>query len=516
MNLSPKTKYIHMYINDEEVICSNQITVVEELTNVNTMVLENCYPLSWETEKDYTQFYNPKDYSLFKMTYDYTDYDLTTENDEILVTEADENINVGDCEVIAFTGVVKRSQPISLNPTHPHFATLQVLDFKTFLSEGDLFNFVFETNTIKNFINTIIGEYSGYNFSVGNISLSDINMTIGNYNCDQKTLFDVLQYISQITNSIWKVRCISDTNYVIDFYDLDSLPNGLDLVYDTDFCDTNSIIDISYSFNTSNYRNKQVITASSVLAKTINTEEIITNSSNEEYTLANNVGYIISAYLDGDTSLVTATTQDKENGYTADLYYTVGSNIITLNEDVLPTQTLTIQYYPQIEGRTSAFNTTEIERISNQLNNTGTISRYEQRQDATSVEELSLIGQAYLQFKGKPDITLQVKTINKDLWQVATTVYFDNNSVEGIEDLADTYVVTKKTMQIIQNNADSTNQIIYTYELKNNYNFENEINYFDNQRAKLKGNIEEGQFINKYFENIETVQITFDTPVIGG
>jgi hypothetical protein len=505
-----------MFIAGEEVVCSNQLTIVEELTNTNTLVLNNCYPLSWEQTKDYTQFYTPKDYSLFKLVYDYSDYNLTTENGEDILTEVGEEIIAENSLVTTFIGVIKRSQSIDLRPFNPHYATLQVLDFKTFLNEGDLFNFVITETTVGDFINQVVGEYSGYNFVVGNLNLGDkLNQTVGNYSCDQKTLFDVLQYISQITNSIWKARYVNDTTFAIDFYDINSLPQGMDLVYDNNYFNDNSIVDITYSFNTNNYRNKQVITSSNIIAQTINTEEFYTNSSDNKYQLSNNVGAVYNATLDGNEISI-ASNVDKQNGITADLYYTVGSNEIELNIDALPTQRLYIQYDPMIPGRVTVLNTSEIDRIGNQLNNTGIISRYEQRQDATTAEELNAIGQTYIQFKGKPEITLQVKTINKDLWKIGEIVYFDNNNIDGLIDLVGTYAVKKKTTQMYQNNADDSLQVFFTYELDNNYNFENLINYFDNQRAKTIGNIQEGQFINKYIENTEAINIIFDEPVIGG
>lgn len=516
MNLQPSQKHIHMYIAGEEVVCSNQLSIVEELTNTNTIVLNNCYPLSWEQTKDYTQFYTPKDYSLFKLVYDYTDYNLTTEDGINLLTESNQEIIAENSLVTAFIGVIKRSQSIDLRPFNPHYATLQVLDFKTFLNEGDLFNFVLTETTVKNFINQVVGEYSGYNFVVGNLNLGDkLNQTVGNYSCDQKTLFDVLQYISQITNSIWKVRYITDTTYAIDFYDINLLPQGMDLVYDSDYFNDNSIVDITYSFNTNNYRNKQVITSSNIIAQTINTEEFYTNSNDNKYQLSNNVGAVYNATLDNNQISI-ASNVDKQNGITADLYYTVGSNEIELDMDVLPTQKLFIQYDAMIPGRVTVLNTSEIDRVGNQLNNTGIISRYEQRQDATTAEELNAIGQTYIQFKGKSEITMQVKTLNKDLWNIGEIVYFNNGNEEAIIELTGNYAVKKKTTQMYQNNADDSLQIFYTYELDNNYNFENLINYFDNQRAKTLGNIKEGQFINKYIENTETINIIFDEPVIGG
>ena len=111
---------------------------------------------------------------------------------------------------------------------------------------------------------------------------------------------------------------------------------------------------------------------------------------------------------------------------------------------------------------------------------------------------------------------MQVKTINNDIWNIVQVVYFNNNNIDGLIDLVGTYAVKRKTTQIIQNNANSSNNIYYIYELDNNYNFENAINYFDNQRAKNNGNIEKGQFINKYIEHSESIQIIFNEPVIGG
>ena len=130
---------------------------------------------------------------------------------------------------------------------------------------------------------------------------------------------------------------------------------------------------------------------------------------------------------------------------------------------------------------------------------------------------MNQIAQYYIRYKGNPNITLQVKTLNNDLWEVGQRVYFSTNlNVNGLDDLNTSYAIKKKTIQQIQNNADNTSQIFYTYEMSNNYNFENLVNYFDNQRAKTIGNIQEGQFINKYIENKEVINIIFDEPVIGG
>ena len=336
---------------------------------------------------------------------------------------------------------------------------------------------------------------------------------MNNYNCNQKTLYDVLEYIAQITSSVWTTRYVSDTEIAIDFYTLDKLPTGQTLIYDKDYCDENSIIDITYSFNSSNYRNKQVMTSDAISGDTLTTKEIITVGQN--YILDDNIAKITSATLNG-TSLSIATTNDKENGATADLYYKVGTNEFELDDEVLPGQILIISYYPQITGRQVVLNNSEITRIDNQLNNSGIIARYENRADASTSQELNSIGNSYINFKGKADVDLVVRTINNDIWNVGDIVYFDVNQTQGLEDLVDNYVVKKKTTRIIQNNADSTNYIFYEYELSNNYNFETAVNFFDNQRMKLIGNIKEGDYINRYVENYKSYNIVFSPPVING
>jgi hypothetical protein len=52
--------------------------------------------------------------------------------------------------------------------------------------------------------------------------------------------------------------------------------------------------------------------------------------------------------------------------------------------------------------------------------------------------------------------------------------------------------------------------IFYEYELTSNFNSENAINYFDNQRAKSTGNIQEGDFITRNIDIANETQIIFD------
>ena len=77
------------------------------------------------------------------------------------------------------------------------------------------------------------------------------------------------------------------------------------------------------------------------------------------------------------------------------------------------------------------------------------------------------------------------------------------------------YMVKSKTINMYP----IANEIFYTYEMSSNFNSEDAINYFDNQRAKNQGNLGEGETISRaidlentaliyfYETNIEEVQV---------
>ena len=69
---------------------------------------------------------------------------------------------------VLFAGVVKNSGDISLNPRHPHYCSLQILDYKTFLSESNTLDFVIANKTISEAINMVVNAVSGYGFICNN------------------------------------------------------------------------------------------------------------------------------------------------------------------------------------------------------------------------------------------------------------------------------------------------------------------------------------------------------------
>jgi DNA-binding LytR/AlgR family response regulator len=75
-----------------------------------------------------------------------------------------------------------------------------------------------------------------------------------------------------------------------------------------------------------------------------------------------------------------------------------------------------------------------------------------------------------------------------------------------LNDLQVQYMVKKKTINVLA----TTGDIFYTYELSNTYNSENEINYFDNQRAKANGNISSNDYITRNIDIDNIVYVEAD------
>ena len=462
-----------IYIDNEEVLCDKEITIKEELLNTSSTILKNCYPKSWETTKDYTGWYFPKDYSICKIY--------------------DDNNN------LIFCGVVKNTGNVSLNPREPHYVDIQILDFKTFLSEGETLDYVITNQTVSQAITTVVNSISDYGFVVGNINIID-DTTIGAYSTLDKTPYDVFQYFANITGTRWFTRMIDDQTVAIDFYDPTTLNRGNNIEYTQDYFKNNDIIDIKFNYSTKDYRNKQVVKSNQVFGGTNYTETFLGDGNTDTFILSANVGKIISIKL-GSQNLTFTTKENRELGYTADVYYSYGQNSLQTENIFLQGAVIYVTYTPLVEGRQVIYNADEVNRIETSTGRKGVIARYENRNDTVDNNELYLIGKSYIRYKGTSEITLTVKS-RQNLWNIGDVVYFD----APINELDKDYMVKSKTIQRLPLN----NVIFYTYEMTSSFNDERAINYFDNQRAKNYGNIGEGQFIKRNIDIPNEAIIIFD------
>lgn len=475
---------MRILINNEEVVCSNEIVITEEMLTTSSTILNNCYPKSWETDHDYiSRFYYPKDYS------------------KCLIYNGED---------LLFCGVVKNTGDMSLNPREPHYANLQVLDFKTMLSEGNTLGFVISEKTVPEAIAQVVEAVSSYGVVVGNIDILNPDEVIGAYSTVDKTAYDVFQYLSEISQSKWTTRLVDENTIAVDFYDPTLMPQAEDIEYTKQYFEENNIESIEYSYGTYDYRNKQIMTSDQVYGSIDYTETILANGYERTFNTTTNIGNIKSIYVDG-VAKTFGSSDDKEIGLDYNFYYTPGQTQIESNENepiYASNSSIVITYTPLVKGRQIVYNNDEVNRISTQTNRNGVISRYENRNDVLSNDELISIGQTYIKYKGSAEINLTVSTYNYDLYNVGQLVYFN----APLDELKKTYMVKQKEMTIYT--AKSQQYIFCKYTLTSSFNSEREVNYFDNQRNKAKGNISAGEYVTRNVDIENSANIIFNNLVI--
>lgn len=464
---------IQILINNEEVVCDKNLEINEEMLTTSSIILDNVYPKSWELTHDYVNnFYYPKDFSMCKILQD------------------------GN---LIFAGMVKNTGNISLNPRHPHYCSVEVLDFKDFLSTGDTLDFVISEKTVTQAIQMIIDTVAPYGFVLGNINILGADDVIGAYSTQDKTAYDVFNYLANITGSRWTTRMIDEHTVAVDFYDPSLMPQGTNIEYTNEWFEDHDIEDISFNYGTRDYRNKQVMLSDEVFADIEYSEMLLADGYNRTLFTNQNIGVMSKIYVNG-VEATFAVKSDNEGDVEADFYYKVGSN--ELESDSLYTSgtQINVTYVPLVQGRQVVYNNDEVTRVAGQTERKGVIARYENRNDVTSSDELTKIGQSYLKYKGNPEINLTVKT-TQNIWNVGQTVYFD----APLNELDTDYMVKSKKILILPLN----NKVFYTYTLISSFNSENAINYFDNQRSKNAGNISQGEFINRNVDLENSALIIF-------
>lgn len=464
-----------IYIDEVEVKCDNQFDIEEEFMNPSSIVLTNVYPASWSTTDLLENYYFPEDYSKCKIYRD----------DELY-----------------FTGIVKNSADMELNPLKPHYCSLQILDPSTLLSEGMTLDYVIADKTVTEAINQVIASISDYGFVAGNIQIPEqYDTLIGAYSTLDKAPFDVFQYLSQISLTRWGTHMVDEDTTAIDFFSPELLDNQGTIELTKDYCSQNNIESITYDYSTDDYRNRQIITSDEVYGNIEQSQTIITDGYSTSFTTEQKIGRINSITVNG-TERTFATSDEKDLGITADFYYKVAENSFDSSETYSAGSEIEINYIPIIQGREITYNSAETSRISNNLNRNGTISRYENRTDVTSSKELQLVGQSYIKFNGMAKITLTVKA-RTDFLKLGGKYHFD----APIDELDGDYLVKTKKTTVTQ--SGEYNWFIYEYELTNSFDVENEINYFDNQRAKANGNISQGEYVARNVDVENTANIIF-------
>lgn len=391
---------------------------------------------------------------------------------------------------ILFSGIVKNSGEISLNPREPHYCSLQVLDYKTFLSESNTLDFVISNKTIIEAIQMVVNAVSGYGFVVGNIGITQGNDIIGAYSTLNQSAYDVLQYLANISGSRWRARYVDSSTMAIDFYDPDLLPQANDILYTKQYYEDNNIVNLSFSYGTRDYRNKQIVLSDEIYGDIDYRENLYADGYQTTFILQENIGVVNSVSVNGVAQEV-ITKEEKDNGVDGDFWYTPGKDTLDSKKTLSVNSEIIVEYTPLIKGRQIIYNSDEVQRVATNTSTIGVIARYETRNDILSSQELNQVGQTYINYKGKAEVLLTLRTKDKDLFNIGEVAYFN----APITELQQNYMVKAKNIEYVVINGTPT--LFYEYQLTSSYNNEKAINFFDNQRNKAQGNITMGKSITR-------------------
>lgn len=405
-----------------------------------------------------------------------------------------------------FTGVVKNTGNISLNPRDPKYCSLQILSYDTFLSEGKILDYVISNKTVTEAINELISKISDYGVEVGFINIPiNQDVTIEAYSTLNQSPYDVFQYLSEISATHWTTEYSNGKVKI--YYYANEQEGGPGLSYEYNYDDLlkdENVLDISWNLNTRDYRNRQIIKSNKVYSSITTIDNIYANGYETTFTLTQPVGKIETILVNGIAKTF-ATKKQQELGIYADFYYEVDKNTIESSDLYVNGSEIVVTYYAIIEGRQAINNASEVDRITTSTGINGTIERYETRNDVNSSSELVDIANTYLQYKGSPEITLTIKTINDDLKiQVGNYVTY---LMPSFPQLQGKYLCKAKKTSITKTGESGI--AFYEMTLTSSENVESAINYFDNQRRKVESNISAGDFITRNIDINNTALIKF-------
>ena len=143
---------------------------------------------------------------------------------------------------------------------------------------------------------------------------------------------------------------IDDDSVAIDFYDPSLMPSGTQIEYNSTFFENYEINNMTFSYSSKDYLNKQIMTSDEVYGNVVQSETIIANGYQTQFDTYEKIGTINSISVNGVAK--TFTTQEyKDLGVTADFYYKPGNEYFESNDIQSSGATIIIEYIPIVLGR---------------------------------------------------------------------------------------------------------------------------------------------------------------------
>ena len=338
-------------------------------------------------------------------------------------------------------------------------------------------------------------------FKLGDLDFTLPDVDIKGYGIEDAPVSDFLDFICELTNSLWTVEFDqSDNFYKINIINKSVTRPANHVLKDSDLQNPNSEIISSIWENINSEYANTLILESDNFDGDEKTEYLVYNNENEfelnfpikiihsiqEYTLLNSNYQIKGIYRTFANNL------QKENGVTADFYYNIGSKTLELNTDHFQNTNLVnkkwiIKYKTRQNIRLSFTDFSEIDRIKNNfIDVDGKVIMNKSVDFLKDNEELTRYANNFFSTYSKPHVDLIIRSRSEEpLYKIGDIVDFQVEDKKMQKMFAAGSDVSRFIVKSIEASYETANfeknefLIERTYTLSNVFSSVDYLNFFD-------------------------------------
>jgi hypothetical protein len=399
-------------------------------------------------------------------------------------------------EQLFYLGFI-REQSGSANPKMPKYVNIDVLDGKDWLTQSELIGQVYINETYEEVVEKLIAKINLPFIKKGKLQF-EADGKIEGWDSNEVDAYSVLRFIEKQSDTIFQVLLEDDKTYSINFFSKDGIADdtgnkGRDLIIDTPeglktFTDDFAIIDINWRILNDKDYNIVRVSSERVISNISTHQKIDLAVVSDRFSLGENVGRfdnLNSILTDAGgkkiRTLRIITNQDAAAGRNYDIAYTQGIPEISINENLLKsTNIIELNYYPLRRGSVQFENNADQSQIAAYTGGTGRKARFEKHNDAGIMQHLIKYAKNYLRHGVEDKLELTVRTA-KAPWNPGehVSVKLENKQLNGI------YYVKSVEVDITNVKAGEIFSE-YEYLLTKTSDFEEHVNFYDNQSYREK------------------------------
>lgn len=386
-----------------------------------------------------------------------------------------------------FIGIINDVGRLSLMPNKPKTFSLQIADFRKWLSLTKPLNEIYINKTPSFIVQNLITKLNEPKIKVGQLNFTTTNdFTIKAYNTTNKTLYQILKdVIERQTNSVLYFT-VENGIFYINYKSVEDFKNTSPLILDINdenFLLNYKIEDINYDNETNDYYNYLAYSSDNVISKMF-IKETNLSLKEDKIVLLHQIGKIIEGK--NNTYFYNPTTQDKiiptiltteeaKEGKFCHLVWSEGSNALE-NRFVSSSYVLNINYKIKQKLTLEAKNLNEINRLKALTGTKGIVYKSEKFNDISDPDDLLAAVKNDLEKYSYPN---KILTINakENIWKILDTVIVTNIN----ENINGKYIVQQMEGSFKRIKGSNTVLKDITYVLKQTRNFNTLENKFDNQ-----------------------------------